>query len=258
MTEYRHVYSDRGRLRYIPEHLPDPSRARRGLFQGRPRRPHRIHIAHCPPDPLVRIKRRQTTTQSYFTEKLAGPRDSAKRYLRSFIDTHFTPPSNPDPADVVVPQSTANSNRTSVASFPESRQSWTSSEMRASARNPGAVGAIGHDTARPSLSDSQLSSGRSSAKSVISSIRSLPEEKPVASGGGVSVNIALTEPVLFLQGFEQTEHAERNTAMLRGTMILKVTKPSKLKAITLKFRGKAVTKWPEGKAGNTDAPIFFF
>jgi hypothetical protein len=129
--------------------------------------------------------------------------------------------------------------------------------MRASARNPGAVGALGHDAARPSLSDSQLSSGRSSAKSVISSIRSLPEEKPVASGGGVSVNIALTEPVLFLQGFEQTEHAERNTAMLRGTMILKVTKPSKLKAITLKFRGKAVTKWPEGKTGNTDAPIFF-
>jgi hypothetical protein len=34
--------------------------------------------------------------------------------------------------------------------------------------------------------------------------------------------------------------------MLRGSLILKITKPTKLKAITLKFRGKAVTKWPEG------------
>lgn len=75
----------------------------------------------------------------------------------------------------------------------------------------------------------------------------MTEEKPVASGGGLSVNVQLTEPVLFLRGFEQAEHAERSTAMLRGTLCLKITKPSKLKAITLKFRGKATTKWPEGE-----------
>lgn len=79
----------------------------------------------------------------------------------------------------------------------------------------------------------------------------MAEEKPVASGGGVNVNIALTEPVLFLRGFEQAEHAERNTAMLRGTLILKISKPAKLKAITLKFRGKATTKWPEGTVGSS-------
>jgi hypothetical protein len=77
-------------------------------------------------------------------------------------------------------------------------------------------------------------------------VKSVPEEKPVASGGGVSVNVQLTEPVLFLRGFEQAEHAERSTAMLRGTLCLKITKPSKLKAVTLKFRGRATTKWPEG------------
>lgn len=75
----------------------------------------------------------------------------------------------------------------------------------------------------------------------------MPEEKPVASGGGVSVNVTLTEPVLFLRGFEQAENAERSTAMLRGSLVLKITKPAKLKAITLKFRGRAMTKWPEGK-----------
>ena len=69
----------------------------------------------------------------------------------------------------------------------------------------------------------------------------------MASGGGLSVNIQLTEPVLYLRGFEQAEHAERSTAMLRGTLCLKITKPAKLKAITLKFRGKAITKWPEGR-----------
>jgi len=81
---------------------------------------------------------------------------------------------------------------------------------------------------------------------MISSIKTLPEEKPVASGGGVSVNISLTEPLLFLRGFEQSENSERSTAMLRGTLVLKISKPAKLKAITLKFRGRATTKWPEG------------
>jgi arrestin-related trafficking adapter 3/6 len=78
-------------------------------------------------------------------------------------------------------------------------------------------------------------------------VKPVVEEKPLASGNGINVGIQLTEPVLFLQGFEQTESSERSTAMLRGTLQLKVTKPAKVKAITLKFRGKAVTKWPEGK-----------
>jgi hypothetical protein len=100
---------------------------------------------------------------------------------------------------------------------------------------------------RPSMTESHWSSGRASAKSMISSVKTVSEEKPVASGGGISVNVQLTEPVLFLRGFEQAEHAERSTAMLRGSLCLKLSKPAKLKAITLKFRGKATTKWPEGE-----------
>jgi hypothetical protein len=83
---------------------------------------------------------------------------------------------------------------------------------------------------------------------MVSSIRSVPEEKPLASGNGINVGIALTEPVLFLQGFEHTESSDRSTAMLRGTLNLRVTKATKIKAITLKFRGKSTTKWPEGKS----------
>jgi arrestin-related trafficking adapter 3/6 len=75
----------------------------------------------------------------------------------------------------------------------------------------------------------------------------IPEEKPLASSNGISVSIAMAEPVLFLQGFEQGDlQANRSTAMLRGSLHLRVQKAAKIKAITLRFRGRATTKWPEG------------
>jgi hypothetical protein len=81
---------------------------------------------------------------------------------------------------------------------------------------------------------------------MVSSVRSLQEDKPLASGNGINVGISLTEPVLFLQGFEHADTSDRSTAMLRGTLNLRVTKATKIKAISLKFRGKSTTKWPEG------------
>lgn len=246
MTEFHHVYTDRGRLSYIPEHLHDPSRARRGLFQGRNRRPHRIHIAHVAPDPT--LYRRQTSSKSYIVEKLAGPRDNAKRFLRSFIDSHFAAP-HQQPTESTSSRTSTSSRRASLSSPPESRRwSWATGEMRSSPRSSNSTLAVVGGP-RPALVDHR-SSGRSSAKSVMSSsVKPVPEEKPLASGNGITVGIALTEPVLFLQGFEHTENSssERSTAMLRGTLNLRVTKPAKIKAITLKFRGKATTKWPEGE-----------
>ncbi|KAH8698058.1 hypothetical protein GQ44DRAFT_665841 [Phaeosphaeriaceae sp. PMI808] len=72
------------------------------------------------------------------------------------------------------------------------------------------------------------------------------EKKPLVSGNGIDINISLIEPVLFLQGFEQRHTSEPNIVVLRGSLNLRVRKPAKIKAITLKFHGKAVTKWPEG------------
>ena len=74
----------------------------------------------------------------------------------------------------------------------------------------------------------------------------LPDEKPVAAGQGISVGISLAEPLLFVQGFESSRNYPGNTAMLRGALYLRVTKPTKLKTVTLKFRGRSTTKWPEG------------
>jgi len=86
--------------------------------------------------------------------------------------------------------------------------------------------------------------------SVANATNTIPEEKPLASSAGVSVGINLAEPVLFLQGFQEGENAPRNTAMLRGVIHLKITKNTKLKAVTLKFKGTATTKWPEGVSYN--------
>ena len=77
-------------------------------------------------------------------------------------------------------------------------------------------------------------------------VMDLQDEKPIASGNGVTMAIHLAEPVLFVQGFENTESAPGNTAMLRGSLHLRVQKAAKVKAVTLKFRGRSVTKWPEG------------
>jgi arrestin-related trafficking adapter 3/6 len=242
MTEYQHIYTDRGRLGFIPDHLPNPAQANRGFFQGRNRRPHRIHIAHVPPDPT--LFRRQNRSKSYILEKLAGPRENAKRFLRSFIDSRSTLPTA-NPTDRTSPRSSVSSASTSNSSLTDSRRwSWATSDMRSSPRNSVAMG-----VPRPALQDSHRSSVRMAAKNTMNSTtKPVPEEKPVASGNGINVGIQLTEPVLYLQGFEQSEHSERSTAMLRGTLQLRVSKPAKIKAITLKFRGKATTKWPEGNA----------
>ncbi|KAF1996795.1 hypothetical protein P154DRAFT_306664 [Amniculicola lignicola CBS 123094] len=245
MTDYRPVYTDRGRLSYIPDHLPDPHRSRRTIFQNRSRRPHRIHIANVAPDPT--LCRRQSS-KSYFNEKLAGPRENAKRFLRSIINAN-SPAGNPHVSaeERTSPRSSVSSPRGSVASSPESRRwSWNTAEMRTSPRNS-MHGSLAAGGTRPGILEGHRSGGRNSAKSSVSSVvKPLPEEKPVASGNGINVGISLTEPVLFLQGFEQTEHSARSTAMLRGSLQLRVTKAAKIKAITLKFRGKSVTKWPEG------------
>lgn len=98
---------------------------------------------------------------------------------------------------------------------------------------------------RPTLSESVRTASSTSAKSNGSNA-GYSEEKPIASGNGVSLSISLAEPALYLQGFDQADLASRATTMLRGTFHLKVSKSAKIKSITLNFRGRAETEWPEG------------
>lgn len=77
----------------------------------------------------------------------------------------------------------------------------------------------------------------------------LTTQKSLASTGGgtTSISISLAEPVLFLTGgFDSQEPQGERPTMLRGTLMVRLAKPSKLKAITLHFNGKSRTEWPEG------------
>ncbi|KAK6533460.1 hypothetical protein TWF694_002399 [Orbilia ellipsospora] len=123
----------------------------------------------------------------------------------------------------------------------------------------GRVVAIGAGTTGiPSHAHSSIfSSPRSSSHSItrharsgsVGSTISCPGDKPLAStsGGQISLDIRLAEPFLFLQGYDS--HHQQNVggpALLRGTLVMKVTKAAKIKTVSLTFKGRARTDWPEG------------
>lgn len=91
------------------------------------------------------------------------------------------------------------------------------------------------------------SSTRSARLNSSNGFHAMHDERPVAMSQGISMSVHLTEPHLFLQGYDFTNSSTRSTAMLRGTLHLKVSKPTKVKAVSLRFRGLAQTRWPEGK-----------
>ena len=114
---------------------------------------------------------------------------------------------------------------------------------RGSTITGGPTGRIEH---RPSLVDNGRPSSTASSTSIPGVGGVDGEEKALASGNGVSLSIALAEPVLFLQGMDQNGSADRTTTMLRGNLHLRVSKSAKIKTICLNFHGRAETEWPEG------------
>lgn len=189
-------------------------------------------------------------TQSYTTGKLAVSREGAKRLLRSVI----AQPTTQQKASSERRESVGRDQRRgSVQRSEESTPNLgTEGEMRSGFR--GSVGGpVSGMVSRPNLTESirtqsdvpRTQNGTPSASVPIPGMDL--DQKPVATAAGVSVSLNLAEPVLFLQGFEQNDTSSGNTAMLRGTLHLRVLKSSKIKAVTLKFKGRAVTKWPEGR-----------
>ncbi len=236
MADCYRLHTTRGCLHYQPRlSCHETSRPIPALFQHRAPRPSRICIAQVAADCLA--CHQNSTPKSRLLRKLAGPRDNALRFFRSVIAAHsVSPKSDPIQIDPF-------GRRPSEASHQGDMHGVDF--LRSSARsNSGPVDAL------PTLlhGDSRVDSGfsnRSGRKARSGSV-TIPEEKPIASGNGVSVSVHLTEPVLFLQGFDQHDTSTGTTAMLRGSLHLKVAKSAKIKAVTLRFRGTAVTKWPEG------------
>ncbi|KAK5291881.1 hypothetical protein LTR16_002046 [Cryomyces antarcticus] len=269
MAESVPVPSRGGRLSYLPE-SPDYSSASAspsGPFRPRRSRLGRIEIARVPD--YIPSRPKTNPKRARITSKLAGSRDHAKRFFRSVVATHSSAaPSSASTTTATSSSSSSDSTSSSAASG--TRRSSSASTSTTSSRNPfstseggpstsvaGAMrtgarssisGPISGLVSRPALAETvRTASGRSNVSSTSTALASAAaEEKPLASGNGITVGIALAEPVLFLQGFEQQDRASGSTAMLRGSLRLKVAKSAKIKAVTLKFKGRAMTKWPEG------------
>ncbi|KAL6454190.1 ALY2 Arrestin-related trafficking adapter 3 [Candida maltosa Xu316] len=71
-------------------------------------------------------------------------------------------------------------------------------------------------------------------------------DKPTVSTTSLAVYIIPSEQNLFVQGFEPHEYMTRPPTLLRGSLVIKVLKPTKIKSISLTFKGVQRTDWPEG------------
>lgn len=170
-------------------------------------------------------------------KKLAGPRENAKRFLRlrsSGVQSP-TPPQRPTPrcsgarpvSEIILSPGDAN------VSAPQTGDGEMRSDSPAMATEVLPRAVPHHPTA-------------SAAPELTTPFPPLRNEKIVATGSGLTVGLALTEPVLYLQGYDQHDPSSKKSAILRGQIHLKVTKCVKIKKISICFRGHAQTDWPDG------------
>lgn len=73
----------------------------------------------------------------------------------------------------------------------------------------------------------------------------LPEQ-PLALLGLLLVYIVTTEKHLFVQGFKPHEQEGQPPLLLRGCLVVRVLKPSRIRSVLLAFRGVQRLEWPEG------------
>ena len=194
-----------------------------------------------------------------FLKKLAGgPRDNARRFLRlgipnsnhssSSSSSSTTPPL--PPLSLSLPHSRP---------MPRTSRPRPVSEIVISPRDAQMLAAsaadINHGGRMRSDSSSTTASAHQQPQTILEQPSApessqpfppLPHEKTVATGSGISVGIALTEPMLFLAGYDQSDPTTKKSAILRGQLHLRVTKSVKIKKISICFRGHAQTDWPDG------------
>lgn len=74
---------------------------------------------------------------------------------------------------------------------------------------------------------------------------SIPQNE-IISTGSVSISIVLAEPFIFLRGCTPNECVDRPPSLLRGTLVVRISKATRIKSVSLTFKGIARTEWPEG------------
>jgi hypothetical protein len=74
----------------------------------------------------------------------------------------------------------------------------------------------------------------------------LGNEEVVASANGITVALALAEPVVYLPQFDPADPAAARSVMLSGHLRLRLTRTIKIKKVELVFKGVAQTKLSKG------------
>ncbi|CAG8956170.1 hypothetical protein HYFRA_00012087 [Hymenoscyphus fraxineus] len=263
-------YSTRGTLTYTPS----PPRAQKAQLIGLPsppcrprqRRPHSIHITRLPAGyvpldlrPLPPPPKPKKPSRIRVELGKLASRENAKRVLGAVFSpfsTTFSSASSSASSTSAASSTRSNSpevggsvrpSLSSAEADPTSLYARRVSSAETRAETP--VGDINAMPARPSL-DSRGARWNHCNAAPIMPVKSAALEKPLCSGNGVSCYIQLAEPVIFLSGLDHDgttrDSPSTSTAILRGKLLLNVTKSAKIKAVTLKFTGKARTEWPEG------------
>ena len=241
MTGYLELNSRRGRLYYRPSGPPAPvGEAPFSYLRSRPSRQRLIPFSLRSVDSRISDPSSKRIWEDLAGNTLVKSKDQAKRLLHYWLSPATESPS-----------STPRRRHTSPDLLCRAAMTSGDGARRGNARSSSIVGgAVSGMVHRPSLVQELRRDSANSTSSNGSGAATIPnigEEKPIASGNGVSLSIALAEPVLFLQGMDQSELGNQTTTMLRGTFHLRVSKSAKIKTITLAFRGRAETEWPEGE-----------
>ncbi|KAI1001969.1 hypothetical protein K3495_g6233 [Podosphaera aphanis] len=251
-----------------PPRLPSPP------CRPRPRRPHSIVITRLPTLGSKRLAK--STSNKRPNLRNIKPCQAAKRAFISLYERARSKPS--DTSLFSTPHTFSYSKKPdnhkfigySPSNFPgmsprspnfagfhsaeEGRRGSRCNMLRIPSVDNSWIPVIGNDlrVSRNNVGAASLRSSSASNSHGIPSSGDLPEsEKPLASGNGLSCSITMAEPVIFLMGLDndgttRESHGGNATALLRGTLRLSVTKNTKIKAIRLKFTGRAKTLWPEG------------
>lgn len=245
---YKEIKSRRGRIYYAPFASSVVPAVCPNLLRTRIPRPQLLRIVPIPSQRPLDPTEVQRHWNLFKTTKLAYSRESAKRLLR-FVTSSTPPTSNPPDFSSI---QSARSRASSALSSASQGQLDEMAAVDGRLRGHNIGGPVSGMVHRPSLNENVRTASNTSAGSTANSgstsfcSANLGEAKPLASANGVSISITLAEPIVFLQGFDQSELANRTTSMLRGSLHLKVAKTAKIKTISLSFRGRAETEWPEG------------
>ncbi|KAJ5682354.1 hypothetical protein N7462_005519 [Penicillium macrosclerotiorum] len=179
--------------------------------------------------------------RSSLLKKLAGPRENAKRFLRLRSSGIHPPTPPPQPRQRPNPRCSGARPVSEIIISPtrltrDDSAALDQADMRSDSSAMATTDVLPRMIPEPSFTTPELSTP----------FPPLRNEKIVATGSGLTVGIALTEPVLYLQGYDHHDPTTKKSAILRGQIHLKVTKCVKIKKISICFRGHAQTDWPDG------------